>query len=49
MRLWREYVWFLRHEKRWWLVPPLVALALAVLFLVLTSSSEIGGTDYAIF
>lgn len=44
MRLWREFVHFLRHDKKWWLLPMVVvALALGAFLIV---SALTGGTEF---
>ena len=37
--LFREYVDFLRHNKKWWLIPIIVALLLVGVLIVLGSSA----------
>ncbi len=34
-----EYWYFLRHSKRWWLIPVIVVLLAFSLFMLLTSTS----------
>ena len=35
----REYVDFLRHNKKWWLIPIIIALLLVGVLIVLSSSA----------
>ena len=44
----REFLSFLRHEKKWWLIPLLAALLLLAGLVVLTSTGA-GAWIYAFF
>ncbi len=45
----KEFWEFLKHSKRWWLLPIVVILVLLSVFIVLTESSAIFPMIYAIF
>jgi hypothetical protein len=45
----REFVEFLRQEKKWWLAPILIILGLLGIFIVLTESSALLPAIYALF
>lgn len=47
--LFREFWDFLKHSKRWWLLPIVVIMVLLSVFIVLTESSAIFPMIYAIF
>ena len=40
---------FLWHNKRWWMIPVIVVLAIVVLTLVFSQSSAIGPFIYSLF
>jgi len=48
-RLISEFLQFLRQEKKWWLAPILIILALMGIFIVLTESSALLPAIYALF
>ena len=48
-RLLSEFLQFLRQEKKWWLAPILIILALMGIFIVLTESSALLPAIYALF
>lgn len=48
LTLLQEFVFFLRHNKKWWLVPLLLALAIYGLFLVLVLTGGIASI-YTLF
>ena len=41
-----DFVTFLRHHVRWWLLPPLLILAGLVLLVWLTASHDVAGFVY---
>ena len=45
----REFWGFLRHRKKWWLVPIVIFLVLLGALIVLTEGSAIAPFIYAIF
>lgn len=45
----RDFISFIRHEKKWWLAPILVVLLLLGLFLVFASSSPLAAFLYPLF
>jgi len=45
----REFVDFLRHNKKWWLIPILVVLLLAGLIIVFGASSPLAPFIYTLF
>lgn len=47
--LMREFWDFLKHSKRWWLLPIVIIMMLLSIFIVLTSSSPIFPMIYALF
>jgi hypothetical protein len=49
LRLLAELWEFMRHRKRFWLLPILLALLLVTLLIVLTESSVIAPYIYALF
>jgi len=44
-----EYLLFLKHQKKWWLLPIIVFMLLFGLLLVLTQSSAIAPFIYTLF
>lgn len=48
-RLLGEFMQFLRQEKKWWLAPIVIILALMGIFIVLTESSALLPAIYALF
>jgi hypothetical protein len=42
-----DFVAFLRYERKWWLVPLIVALLLIVMLVLLTRRSELAPFVYA--
>ncbi len=51
-RMWtvlKEFLAFLRQEKKWWLVPLVVILVLLGLFLALSTSSPLAPFLYPLF
>ena len=48
-RLLREFLEFLRYEKKWWLAPILAILGLLSIFIILTESSSLLPAIYALF
>jgi hypothetical protein len=49
MSLLREFVGFLRKEKKWWLVPLVVVLLLLGTLLVLVEGSAVAPFIYTLF
>ena len=45
----KEFVLFLRQEKKWWLVPLVLVLLLLGIFLVLSASSPLAPFLYPLF
>ncbi len=45
----REFFLFIKHEKKWWLVPLLVILAIIGGFVVFASSSPLAPFLYPLF
>jgi len=45
----KEFWEFLKHSKRWWLLPIVVILVLLSVFILLTESSAVFPMIYAIF
>jgi len=48
LTLLQEFIFFLRHNKKWWLVPLLLAIAVYGLFLVLVLTGGIASI-YTLF
>lgn len=48
-RILREFISFLKHEKKFWLIPIVVMLALFGLLLVFSQSSAIAPFIYTLF
>ncbi len=44
----REFIWFLRYNKKWWLAPIVLALLTLVVFAIF-SSSPVGPFIYTLF
>ncbi len=47
--IFREFWDFLKHSKKWWLLPIVLIMVLLSVFIVLTESSAIFPMIYAIF
>jgi len=45
----KEFWEFLKHSKRWWLLPIVIIMALLSVFIILTSGSPIFPMIYALF
>ena len=45
----KEFVLFVRHEKKWWLVPLLAVLLLVGALIVFTASSPLAPFIYPLF
>lgn len=49
LKILREYFSFLRHSKKWWLLPVVIILVLFGLLMVATKGSAIAPFIYTIF
>lgn len=49
LRVLREFLEFLRQEKKFWLIPIVIILGLCGLLLVLTQSSAVAPFIYTLF
>ena len=49
MNLVREFLLFMKEEKKWWLAPILIVLFLMGVFIVLTETSSVMPFIYALF
>ena len=48
-RVFKEFLLFLRQEKKWWLIPFVVLLMLLGLFLALAPTSPLAPFIYSLF
>lgn len=46
--LWKDFAYFLRHNKKWWLLPILIVL-LVLIFFVALSSTAVAPFIYSVF
>lgn len=47
--IFKEFLWFLKKEKKWWLMPLVFILLLLGLFLVFSASSPLAPFLYPLF
>jgi hypothetical protein len=47
--LWREFFAFIRHEKKWWMIPLVVVLLLVGALILFSSASPLAPFVYPLF